>query len=301
MFGKLLKYELKSNYKLFGILSLVALVIGLAGGTLIRGMFITADLVKNEFALGMAEMSLFSMATLCFAAISIYTAAVQYINYYRFYKHKFTDEGYLTFTLPVKAESIFWSSFLNIFAWMILSTIVAGVAAALMFTIGVGPWIVKEIMNMLREIGPMPPLEMITWEEWKELLSLIWDLIEAIVKEGMLQTGAPLYYCIAALQTILTPFYSMILTMSCIVVGSVLVKKMKLLVSIGIYVVFTAMTATLLQISVYVPSFVASLDYTHYFYWMSMPLIGQVLLQVGVIIGGYFLCIHLMKKKLNLP
>lgn len=300
MFAKLLKYEWKANYKLFGLLSLVALGIGVVGGALIRCMFLMSDMVKNEFALAMSEMSLLSMAMVCMVAVGVYATAVQYINYYRFYKHKFTDEGYLTFTLPVKAESIFWSSFLHILIWMGIASVVASVASTLMFSIGIGPWFVEVIIKAFQEVGA-PPLPEITPQEWAALGKTLWEALVTIVKEGFLLTGAPLYYVLISIQSLITPFYTVVLTMTCIVIGSVLVKRMKLLVSVGIYLGFTSIIATLMQISVYVPSFVATFDFNHYYYWMSIPMMGQILLQVGVIVGGCILSIHLMKKRLNLP
>lgn len=300
MFGKLLKYEWKSNYKLLGLLSVVALFVGFVGGITIRGMFWTDELVTNDFAYTMAMLGLFSMAVICVVAIGIYATAVSGVNYFRFYKHKFTDEGYLTFTLPVTAEQVFWSSFLHILIWTCIASVVCAVSILVMCSIGIGPWFMEQMRLLIQEIGPMPTPN-ISMEDWKQLWEETWDLLVTLVEEGWLQTGAPMYYVMTALQSVITPIYSIMLIMTCITVGSVLVKRMKLLLSIGIYAGFTSVVALLTQISVYVPTFVAMYDYEHYFYWMSIPMALQLVLQLTVIIGGYFLNIHLMKKKLNLP
>lgn len=296
MFGKLLKYELKSNYKLFGILSLVALAIGLAGGGTIRTMIIMEDLAQDRLVFNLLQLSLYTMVYACMLGIGLYGTVISFINYYRFYKHKFTDEGYLTFTLPVKAESIFWSSFLNILFWVFFSGIVTGIAIMEMLAIGMGPEIVQSIKIMLREIGNLP-FEELQFPEWKEVLEALWK----IVWEGFIKSGFGIYFGTILVQPLIAPLYSAILTMTCITVGSVLVKKMKLLLSVGIYIAFTAVVTSLTQFSLQGISILAMFDIDHIFVWMSIPMVAQILLQLGVIVGGYFLCIHLMKKKLNLP
>lgn len=297
MFGKLLKYEWKANYKLFGLLSLIALVLGLVGGIAIRSMFLISETLQDSFTMGMSMLGLFGMVMICIILIGVYATAVSYINYFRFYKHKFTDEGYLTFTLPVTAESIFWSSFVNIMLWTVICAIVASAAIIIMFCVGVGPTFVEEIYAAIQESG----VPEVTFRDVWELCSVLWDGIKLIAEEGLMQSGAPLYYGMSGLQILIAPVYQAILIMTCITVGSVLVKRMKLLLSIGIYMGFNSVIGVLTQISVYVPTFIAVNDFEHYFYWLSIPMVLQLVLQIGVIIGGYFLMIHLMKKKLNLP
>lgn len=297
MFGKLLKYEWRANSKLFGLLSLIALGLGLVGGVVIRGMFLVGENVQDDLTLAMSMMGLFGMVMICMVLIGVYMTAVNYINYFRFYKHKFTDEGYLTFTLPVTAEQLFWSSFVNIMLWMLIATVVAAISAAVMLTIGVGP----AVVDAIREIVQMYGWPEVTLEAWRELFDILWQSVQIILEEGLALRGAPLYYGMSASQVIVAPVYNTILTMACITVGSVLVKRMKLLLSVGIYAGFTSVVALLTQISVYVPTFAAMYDYEHYFYWMSIPMALQLALQLTVIVGGYFLIIHLMKKKLNLP
>ena len=49
-----------------------------------------------------------------------------------FYRNLMTDEGYLTFTLPVKTSEILWSKLITAMLWTIISVVVIGLCV-LMF------------------------------------------------------------------------------------------------------------------------------------------------------------------------
>ena len=60
------------------------------------------------------------------------------LAYMRFYKNLFTDEGYLTFTLPVKRSTLLISKMLNIAIWSVGSLILLGVCIAAVEWLGAG-------------------------------------------------------------------------------------------------------------------------------------------------------------------
>ncbi len=94
--------------------------------------------------------------------------------------------------------------------------------------------------------------------------------------------------------------------MTSIVVGCVLAKKHKILATIGsFYVINFAVgiaESVLGVVAVIVLGINESLynDYTSTLV-LNVTMILTMMLRIGLCVGGYFLSVHLMKNKLNLP
>lgn len=117
MLGKLMKYELKATQRIF--LPLYGLIFILA---LLNKLFMTLNL---QHADGMAVVPFaISITVYCLliAAVFIMTLVV---TVQRFNKNLLGDEGYLSFTLPVKVRSHIVSKMIISLMWTILSGIVA--------------------------------------------------------------------------------------------------------------------------------------------------------------------------------
>ena len=80
-------------------------------------------------------------------AIGAYLAVSFYFVIYRYYQNFFTDEGYLTFTLPVKRSTLFNSKILNALIWNTASTLV--LIASISITLGLAPEYSDGTGNML--------------------------------------------------------------------------------------------------------------------------------------------------------
>ena len=100
MLKKLLKYDLKSVFKYWWIAAIASLGLSAAGGFCISVMMAEKDVP--------ALIAVLIVLTLLFSIIGIVAFSIlSYILLYvRFYKNFFTDEGYLTFTLPVKRSQL---------------------------------------------------------------------------------------------------------------------------------------------------------------------------------------------------
>lgn len=121
MFKKLLKYDYMAT-KRIGLPVLIAiLVAGVLGSV---NVFIMKALLQNidgNFltACGMILSVLFFV--LVFVVIAGGVTAIQVIILIDFYKNLGTDEGYLTFTLPVKTRDLIFSKTTNAGIWNIFS------------------------------------------------------------------------------------------------------------------------------------------------------------------------------------
>lgn len=274
MFTKLLKHEWKSNSKLLLTLSAFMLGIALLSGLDLRLIISTANNPEAQsdlMALVMIPAGLFLMVA--FLALTIYAAAVEFYLLYRFYKSRFTDEGYLTFTLPVKTSHIFLSTALHNFIWMLLSLLVLIASVCIFIFAGVpatdGFATYQEIWNGICEAFQLYS-EIIPVENYLYILPI--TLVSGII-----------------------------LPMSCIVVGAVVAKKLKVLAAIGIMYgcsalssvvggMITAITAVMWEQGIIATEAME----------IIMP-ISTAITPVLLAIFGYALSIYLMKNKLNLP
>ena len=261
MFAKLLKHEFKSCAGLMGLLSLASLVLGAAGGFMLRYIVQSADRMMEEDSVGVLLMILlvFSLLTL----FALLMAGWIYLCV-QFYKRKFTDQGYLTFTLPVRSWQIYLSSFLNILLWSAILTASLFLAFVGIFAIG--------LMNT---------------ELWEEIVRSFSEMpFEEVFSDFDFMN--PLY-------TIGQSLCSIMIMMNCMTFGAVLAKKHKVLTAIGIYYVLSLVMGS-------VSTWLLDLSYvTDFYVVMERMQLVNVLVYAVVGVGGAVLSIFLMEKKLNLP
>ena len=281
MFSKLLKHEWKANAGLLWILSACAVGVGLLGAGILRTItYLEAHMLNGQMA-AIAISSLSSMMVFVVLALVAYALAVQFINLWRFYKNKFTDEGYLTFTLPVNPHQIFLASLLNILAWLVISACVVLLSVLLMVFVG-------------------------TSEQVKEFFRAMVEMDQAMgdVDEIGLP-GIGLFMCLSLVQIFVAPVYAIVLLMTSITLGCVLAKKHKILATIGMYYVINMVVNVISSVLSVVPTIMmlGSMmeNMENYMYNLSLAVGLSLLMQIGLSIGGYFWSTHLMKHKLNLP
>ena len=150
MFAKLLKHEWRATRGIVALLCVIILISGVTIGGVMYYMLRTesqqsenVSLAEGGFAIVVEEedaaMSDLAMV-LCMVllscgivAIAVCCAAVVFFLVYRFYKRCFTDEGYLTFTLPVSNHQILLSSIVNCIIGTLLVILAAALAVAIIF------------------------------------------------------------------------------------------------------------------------------------------------------------------------
>ena len=285
MFSRVLKHEWKANSGLLGLLSLAAVGIGVLATVVLRILVNTAGSLWWELEDGLGAILVVALGMfLLFAvvALSVYAIAVQVILLHRFYKNKYTDEGYLTFTLPVKPTQIFWSSFLNMLIWLVISVLVVFcvVFLAVLFGTAEDGLVNTDVFDAMKDM-----LEFFRVIDWQMLLQE--------------QYSIP-YLVVVGLTFLVTPFYALILPMACITAGAVLAKKHKILASFGVYYVVNFAVGIITSVVSVVPTIlmINSGDAEGY-YLMSLAI--QLVISLALTIGAYCFTIHVMKKKLNLP
>ena len=204
MLKKLLKYDFKSAFKIWWIAAVTSLGLSFLGGcavTLIRAPRDLPQVVDASAGL-MLFISIFSL--FAFAILS------EIIILVRFYKNFFTDEGYLTFTLPVKTGSLINSKLIMSVAVTFTTLIVLAVNVCVILGIGFFDVIVD-----------------------KELFKYIAEVIDEIVTEFGFYLI--IYILEAIVIFILACVFSLLLMFCCITLASIITKKGRVATGIAIY------------------------------------------------------------------
>ncbi len=229
MLKKLLKYDMRAVSRLWWIGAVISVAAALVGGLLIR-LFITSVNDESTHVL-IRLISIFGMiiAMLCIFALALSFVFTVVLVLIRFYKHFFTDEGYLTFTLPVKRSALFLSKIVNAVIWFSAHFAVITVSVLLFILLAIPP----------EEGGFF--LNFILFQELGQLFSLLW--------EGM----GPwlIVYLLEALLLILASLvFSILLIYFCITFGSMVVKRAKLILALGIYYTVNSVLVVICQFGI---------------------------------------------------
>lgn len=206
MFGKLMKAEWRASRRVIGALCAVVLIsgalLGLLGNLLLRessGSWQLPGFVNVLF-------SLLSVAAALAVALSL--AASVFYALWRYYRSRFTEEGYLTYTLPVNNHQLMLSSILASVLEILLVGLATVAAVAMAFGIFAAelPW--NEVDWGL--VG----------RRFRELLSL-----RPVIGDVLLVLLNMVLMCLATLLTL----------MLAVTIGATASKKHPVLLAIAVY------------------------------------------------------------------
>ena len=275
MFAKLLKHEFRATGKMMLLLSALALGMGAAGAGVLR--FLVYCFSQPKAPEGVILVLLISGTFLMvgmFLSLFAYLIGVEIYLLVRFYRNKFTDEGYLTFTLPASSHQIFASSYVHFIFSSLWASLVFFLSLIILLVFGTATeglvsWAV------LKEIGN-------GFEEIFFIMRTAWN-------------GSEWLYVI---NMVVSLFAGPMLVMCAITVGAVVAKKHKVLAAIGVYygagMAISAIQGVFSGAALLV-------ELTYYGNYELMLVLPELILQGVTLVGGYFLSTYLMKNKLNLP
>ena len=210
MLRKTLKYDLNAVYKIWLILTVTVLAISFVGGLSLRDIIVSSG--EEQFD-AFILFSTFGLIVTVFS-IAAYILIVELLVLYRYYQNFFTDEAYLTFTLPVKRRTLFNSKLINAFIWSVAN--IAVVTAAVLIIMAFAP---------LNEDGT-GSLLLFIFDSLFKTIGQIFELFDA---------WAYLYTLEALLIALFSTVFSTLLIYACITLGCTMVKKYKLLMAILVY------------------------------------------------------------------
>lgn len=230
MLKKCLKYDLQAVGRIWWILAA-----SMAGAFLVATLFLrilleTATQPDPEGAILLLSIFGGLIAFLCIFAIFAALTVSIILVYWRTYTHFYTDEGYLTFSLPVKRSTLYLSK--------VLTSAIVETSMVLLFILGVS--------LMLLVVPPAENGEILNTVVFKSLFEGLQYLAD------MKGSGWFLAWGIALLPLpFIVQFFSSGMTFLCLTVGSIIAKKHKLLAAIGIYYGVSVVLSTIWQFAVY--------------------------------------------------
>lgn len=270
MLRKLLKYDLKALFKMWWIPAVTTIVLSIFKG--FTQMAYNNDKMLPNMVYGV--ISLFSsLVTISYVVFVIMTLVVIFS---RFYKNFYTDEGYLTFTLPV-------SKVQHINSKLISSTLVSWATGLVL------------IINFLITIV-LSEIEYINFDtffvELKEMLS------NTLAYEWIVFFGG-------FIIVLLLPIAANLFLFFCISVGSTVVKKAKVITSIAIFYGSTSVFFVALQILLIfgidsIEGWLVDFNDTMFAAAIALMLLIIILFIVMIIGVLYALQYWILDRKLNL-
>lgn len=277
MLKKLLRYDLKSVFKYWWIAALASVGLSVASG--ISLSVITADRDVPTF------IALLIILTLIFSIIGIvaFPIIAYILTYVRFYKNFFTDEGYLTFTLPVKRSQLLNSKLITCVLTMLGSAIIVFADIIIIFAIGAGESFYNELLS------PM-----------SQSFSALFNNFSA---SDMVYLW--LNVIIILLMLLLSSVFSTLFMFVCITFAAVITKKAKVITAIGIYYVASGVISGFMQI-VYIfgissiSDWVSALPQNMHDLMITIILFGVVVALALLCMLLYTLEYFMLDRKLNL-
>lgn len=266
MFGKLLKAEWRSSRRTVGILCAVILIAGLLVG--LMGAWMMRLSVSNTTAPDFLQIIFVLLMMAAVVAVPMACVASVFYALYRFYRSRFTEEGYLTYTLPVNNHQLMLSSILASVLEILLVLLAAALAVALCggLTLSALPW--EEVSEdffatVSRYAGAMG----------QAILENLPDILRGL---GML---------------LLMALSQLIMLMLAVTIGAIAAKKHPVLMAFVVYY-----GIDILRLIVGILVIAGSGRITG-----GLAMDGTLdVISVITILGGYFAMYYLTSRKLNL-
>lgn len=291
MFRKLIKYEMRAILRYWWLIAVILPIVSAVGALALRFTLSSTQFYKPIHVPPWLVTLSTLLAVLCIFCIFASMLVVQIFIYLRFYKNFFTDEGYLTFTLPVSRSKLLAAKALNGIFWIVIHTLLMGVCA--LFTFGL--------------ISPPP-----TSINGGIINPVVFDNIKIILADAWDALGAWLILYIVEIVTamVLTLVFNHALIYFCITFGAMIAKKAKLLAAIAVYYVVNMVLSFVFQFfgAISIVSLANGFSQlmsngSELIVKASLALIILIVIAVCAALAciAYFTTQSLIERKLNLP
>ncbi len=283
-----IRHDLHAYRRYWILLSLAMLGATVVAGGFLR-LFLEVNLnqsMDNEVSTALFFIATFGMIAAGFSIFLLFVAlaAPTVISLWRMYTHFFTDQGYLTFTLPVKRSTLYLSKLIST---LILQTVVflEFLLSAAILLLVVPPTYGESILSfdVYRQLGDLLRLAWAGLGGWM----LVWILLGLVMLVLSVILSFGLYYL-------------------CLTIGAVVAKKRKLLAAIGIYYVanmvfsFATQFFTFFFISGIVGAVTRSIENGSYGPVVSILLLLGICVLGVVSLAFHFITLDQIERRLNL-
>jgi len=280
MLGKVLKFEFKNSIGIMGICYAALVLFTIMGCFGLHGLQVDST--------ASTPASVWFGVLLVFYFIGI--VAVNVVSFIYFCKSysttMYSAQGYLTFTLPVNPNSILNAKVICAFVWMMLTFILSAISLFAFIRSGLTPDALMELKTF----------------NWTELS-----------QEMYMESGMSLEYLIKiiCISMPLSFLWYILFVFSCISAGQ-LVNRNRLacsiLTGVIIYTVMEVINMGILGFTGYydymnlimTPDVTEAQILSSFKDMMNATMIASIAVQVAFLVGMWFFCCYINKKKLNL-
>lgn len=286
MLGKLIRHEWKSTYKMGCVILLL-----IAGMTLIGtlGIVLPVHYIGSDIETDSEGVAAVFFVMTMVMSIMLYVVTFMGVTYgmliyqgVHFYKTMYSEEGYLTHTLPVTPRQLLVSKTLTAGLWYLL------------VELGIILSIVILIISLFTSLAGLSDLGLEMAELQREMRSLMDP-----------ETGFAVLHmvCYGILAILITPFSTMLILFGSLTVGQ-LSRKYKAFMGILVYVGVLFVNSILGSIVNFVFSCLSMVAADNEAVASFLMTFGSydctLLLTVCIGVAFYFISHHILTKKLNL-
>ncbi len=299
MFKKCLKYDMRAFAKIWLIASAVVLIISILGGIgfssfigAITSMEELETQTEPEFwetALVFARMMIGMVCYIVFIyTLVIYNGGTQIMLLIRYYTKFFTDQGYLTFTLPVRRSTQFWSK--------AVSGLLYSTASGLMTILSVITVIISIFISLLIAPDSAQQFDLSQLTQLLQPATVAYALVACVL--GVLLVTA-------------INFASLMMQYLIITLAATMFRKLKVLsVIVAYYVVNNVIAIPIIYVGIYYVMIAAVFLIMGLTGLMTVPILGwlgiyaiMLLAALGAVTVGMILAnftMQRLERKLNL-
>ncbi len=274
MFSKLLKYDNRAVFKYWWMAAVGSLIVAALGGICLNvavNINPMHEFIETLAILG-TTFSVFGMMLL--PLISMILILIRY------YKNFFTDEGYLTFTLPVKKSTLLNSKLTMAMIFTFASTLVTILSIFILLAIGI-------------------PDKFFSAGVWSAIGQFFGGYFETFGGYGVV------FIILALLIIVALTAAQMLFIFFCITIAATITKKHKILAAIGIYYGANMVLTIAIEILLFGGMFsvfgmISALEYGAVLLCVTFIMVGILGAIIATGAGLYLIQLNMLDKKLNL-
>lgn len=294
MLGKLMKYEWKNIWKAGSLMLLGMFIVTLIGCIALYMLGASDSFDNNDMSAGQTWLMISSFAALLILYVIMLLASTWGMLIYlgiRFFRSMYTDEGYLSHTLPVTANQLFLSKVLVSGLWYLFISVGIGVSVlALILSTVMGVYNIGELSSELAQYNG---------NIWAFLSDGIYELGRFYEEQMGLNL---LHYGITMLLTfVVGPFTAMIILFGSLTIGQ-LSSKHKGLMGILTYAGITILSSIVGSTVQSVFMFSAGVMSSSSGFSMTSNAAYDINILTSVLIAAvmYGISYYILNRKLNL-
>lgn len=288
MLGKLMKHEWKGTYRV-GCLMLIVLMGITFFGWLAFQSPMWQSLAKDSYYYDsrVTLLDIVSIFTLMLYLIMLVAVSVGIIVFLavHFYKTMYTDEGYLTHTLPVTKNNLLFSKIFISGVWVLILLLAVYVS-------------IFALLNFM--FGTILPDEYSVWEFWRMFSKEFGDAIAEAIREG-LGINLTVYGIYFIVSILISPFITIIILFGAISMGQLFTKH-RVLMAIVSYIGVMIINGILSSIieGIFTAAYVDGNSARALGGYFNTNLICSAVINIVIAVVMYLVSWYVSAKKLNM-